>query len=453
MLDRRQFLAATASSAAIPAVARAQVSRPFVTTDFAPLRRVLVSEPAAQDFGPSLTDRGLFNLPEGRPEDLVIHHREMQRLLRLAGAEVLSFPDVLQSAIEDAQSKGQWRTWLRAVQPRLSATPDNINAQALLGRDPTVRFEADEEGNYRHFVDASVGKMFTRDQGVMTPKGFVLSNLHPPHRRPETQIMRFAFDHAPQLKGYPIVFDGAVEGLYAEGGDFQVVDEHTMFIGVGNRTDPRVGPLLARRLGMEIVTVQTRKVEALKWGRSNEIRSRLLHLDTYFTHLGPRLALTLPWLLEQEYAEKDLLTRYMKGLLRYESGVEDGDVEGALAFLKDFGRVRHFRAGSGAEDETLGEIKLVDFVRKRGYDVQFVGGPPPKSPDFEYLFEVVLAEHARQAANVVATGPGKVIAYDGSPRTNKALEVAGVQVATFPGRELWMGNGGPHCLTLPLERG
>jgi arginine deiminase len=232
-----------------------------------------------------------------------------------------------------------------------------------------------------------------------------------------------------------------------------VGDERTLFIGVGNRTDPRVGPLLAKRLGMDVVTVQTRKVEALKWGRPNEIRSRLLHLDTYFTHVGAKRALALPWLLEQEHAGRDVLTRYLKGLMRYEASVEDDDVAGAVEFLKDFGRVRRFRAGTGEEDKTLGEMKLVDYVRRRGYEVHFVGGTPPAKPEFGYLFEVVLAEHARQAANVVATAPNAVIAYDGSARTIEALRRGGVQVSSFPGRELWIGNGGPHCLTLPLERG
>lgn len=452
MFDRRGFLGVAGSTALLPKMAIAQTSQAFVSSDFGLLRRVLVSEPVAEDFGPSLTDRGLFSLPEGRPEDMIAQHRAMQQHLRAAGAEVLSLQNVLQSAIETARSRGQWRTWLRAVYPRLAGAPDSVSALTLLGRDPAARFEADGNGEYRHFADASIGKMFTRDQGVMTPRGFILSNLHPPHRRPESQVMRFALDFTPQLARYPVVFDAAVEGLYAEGGDFQVVDQETIFIGVGNRTDPRVGPLLAKRLGMDVVTVQTRKVETLKWGKSNEMRSRLLHLDTYFTHVGPKQALTLPWLLEQEHAGKDVLTRYLTGLLRYEASVEDSDVEGALAFLKDFGRIRRFRAGTGEEDKSIGEMKLVDYVRSLGYRIHYVGGEPPAKPDFDYLFEVVLAEHAFQAANVVAIAPNSVVAYDGARRTIASLRQGGVKVATFPGRELWIGNGGPHCLTLPLER-
>jgi arginine deiminase len=115
--------------------------------------------------------------------------------------------------------------------------------------------------------------------------------------------------------------------------------------------------------------------------------------------------------------------------------------------------VRLYRAGSGDEDASVHDLKLVDYVRQRGYDVTFVGGAPPDTPDFEYLIEVVLREHALQAANVVATGPGRVIAFEGAARTHAALAAAGVHVSTFDARELWPWNGGPHCLTLPLERG
>ena len=85
--------------------------------------------------------------------------------------------------------------------------------------------------------------------------------------------------------------------------------------------------------------------------------------------------------------------------------------------------------------------------------MSFVGGPPAAETDLAHFFSVVMAEHQKQAANVVATAPGRVVAYEGSPHTHAALRAAGVMVETFPARELWPGNGGPHCLTLPLERG
>ena len=64
----------------------------------------------------------------------------------------------------------------------------------------------------------------------------------------------------------------------------------------------------------------------------------------------------------------------------------------------------------------------------------------------------VLPELRGQAANVVALEPGRLIAYAENEHTLKALRAAGNDVKTFPGSALVRWHGGPHCLTLPLER-
>jgi arginine deiminase len=64
-----------------------------------------------------------------------------------------------------------------------------------------------------------------------------------------------------------------------------------------------------------------------------------------------------------------------------------------------------------------------------------------------------MGELRRQAANVIATSPGEVIAYEGSPLTRASLEAAGISVRTFGARELWANHRGPHCLTMPFVRG
>jgi siroheme synthase len=122
------------------------------------------------------------------------------------------------------------------------------------------------------------------------------------------------------------------------------------------------------------------------------------------------------------------------------------------AVLKDFGTVRRFRAGTGEPDSTLGEVKLADYLKREGYRVVYVGGAPPAEGRERHMAEHVLSELRRQAANVVATGEGKVLAYAGNPRTQAALEQAGIAVTVFPGLALMGANGGPHCLTQPLER-
>jgi dimethylargininase len=55
--------------------------------------------------------------------------------------------------------------------------------------------------------------------------------------------------------------------------------------------------------------------------------------------------------------------------------------------------------------------------------------------------------------NVLALAPRVALAVEGNPATRRRLEAAGVEVRTFPGGDLCRkGDGGPTCLTRPLER-
>lgn len=464
-MNRRDFLKRAGAAAAVVAPqgslaavqspgSRRGSGTPFVTSDVARLRRVMVHEPSPHEYPVDGDARAL--LPDTwwvMAPQLAAQHRELQRRLRASGAEVLTLESLLDSAIEAARSRDAFAVWLRALYPALSARPASVTAKTLLGLDPAVRFQTFPNGSYRHVADGSRSLMFSRDATVMTPRGLLIAHLSNAARADEPALSRFLADFAPAFRDYPVAYDAIQDGLFVEGGDVQVVDAHTLFIGVGNRSDPRVAPLLAKRLDMDVVAVSMRKSEALKgWTPADRLRGVLLHLDTVFTQVGDRIALALPWFLEAEYAGKDPLTAFVKGL-GTRAQFSDDEVSAAVSHLSDFGRVRRFIAGSGDEDVSLGDLKLVDYVRTRGYDVIHVGGVPPAKPDLEYLVDVVLREHAFQAANVVATAPRQVIAYAGATRTHAALSAAGIEVSAFDARELWPWNGGPHCLTLPLERG
>jgi arginine deiminase len=96
--------------------------------------------------------------------------------------------------------------------------------------------------------------------------------------------------------------------------------------------------------------------------------------------------------------------------------------------------------------------KLVDVLRKRNYTIIPVGGEQGSLSAEEYLLERVLFELNFQASNVVALRPGVVAAYAENVYTIAALRNAGVEVLPFEGSYLAMWHGGPHCLTLPVER-
>jgi dimethylargininase len=85
----------------------------------------------------------------------------------------------------------------------------------------------------------------------------------------------------------------------------------------------------------------------------------------------------------------------------------------------------------------MAPVRLLDLLRDRGVSVIEV-------PDEEY---------DSQGPNVLALGPRIALALDGNPETRRRMEAAGVDVRTFAGQEISRkGDGGPTCLTRPLER-
>jgi N-dimethylarginine dimethylaminohydrolase len=83
-------------------------------------------------------------------------------------------------------------------------------------------------------------------------------------------------------------------------------------------------------------------------------------------------------------------------------------------------------------------VRLMDLLRLRGVR----------------LIEVPEEEFATQGPNVLALGPRIALALEGSPETRRRLEDAGVDVRTYRGEQIsHKGDGGPTCLTRPLERG
>jgi N-dimethylarginine dimethylaminohydrolase len=70
------------------------------------------------------------------------------------------------------------------------------------------------------------------------------------------------------------------------------------------------------------------------------------------------------------------------------------------------------------------------------------------------LVEVPDEEFPTMGPNVLALAPRVALALDGNPETRRRLEAAGVAVTTYRGDEISRkGDGGPTCLTRPLERG
>lgn len=82
-------------------------------------------------------------------------------------------------------------------------------------------------------------------------------------------------------------------------------------------------------------------------------------------------------------------------------------------------------------------VRLLDLLEEREID----------------LVEVPEEEFDSQGPNVLALAPRVALALEGNPETRRRMETAGVDVRTFSGEEISLkGDGGPTCLTRPLDR-
>jgi dimethylargininase len=83
-------------------------------------------------------------------------------------------------------------------------------------------------------------------------------------------------------------------------------------------------------------------------------------------------------------------------------------------------------------------VRLMELLRHRGVELVAV-------PEDEF---------ASQGSNVLALAPRVALALDGNPETRRRMDACGVDVRTYQGIEISRkGDGGPTCLTRPIERG
>ena len=86
--------------------------------------------------------------------------------------------------------------------------------------------------------------------------------------------------------------------------------------------------------------------------------------------------------------------------------------------------------------EPLAPVPLLELLAERGYRTVAC------DPD----------EFDTQGCNVLAVRPGVVVMTADNPATRRALEKVGVEVHTYQATEINKGDGGPTCLTRPLQR-
>jgi N-dimethylarginine dimethylaminohydrolase len=218
-------------------------------------------------------------------------------------------------------------------------------------------------------VEADPDAIYAYDPVLVTDRGAILLRPGKEARRGEPG----AYAHDLETAGVRVV--GSLEApAIAEGGDMFWLDEHTLAVGLGYRTNDEGVAALRGMLDPQI---------------------RVLTFD--LPHLrGPG------------------------GVLHLMSLVSPLDSDVAVAY------------------PPLVPVRLMEILAARGIA----------------LVEVPDEEFETMGANVLALGPRVALALEGNPVTRRRMEAAGVDVRTYAGEDISRkGDGGPTCLTRPLERG
>ena len=103
---------------------------------------------------------------------------------------------------------------------------------------------------------------------------------------------------------------------------------------------------------------------------------------------------------------------------------------------------------------------LMSFISPLDHDLALIYSPVMPVPFRNWLLdrgirfvEVPDEEFETMACNVLALAPRKCLMVAGNPETRRRLEAAGCEVLIYEGWEISRkGEGGPTCLTRPLER-
>lgn len=416
------------------------------------LRQVLVHRPGpeVEEMTPSTAHELLYN--EIVPVEAVQReHDELQAVLNLV-AETVELEDVLTAVAGTDAGRRRLAAFLggdnlRRKEAMLarweSAEPHAVVRDCVLGFRYTPRRLQEAVSGDQLVTPPLPNLYFTRDAGFVAFDRAYRSAMASPVRAAETglaaavlQELNIPVDEtlaaagATGLSGEPRL--GNPSAFKMEGGDVLVLDEHTLLLGLGQRSSAAGIDALLERAALDRDHPLTALVVQLPDQRAT------IHLDMIVTIVDHRTLLAY----EPYLAGTGALPVYR---ITIEPGRDDWRVE--------------TKPGLPAALQSIG----------REYEVIPCGGSDPVVREREQWFS---------ACNSVALRPGVIVVYENNPATLDSLSAAGFQVRTgadvltnprllvdgggepvtartavaVQGVELARGGGGPRCMTMPLNR-
>lgn len=384
-----------------------------------------------------------FFVPRVIPAKIREQHLKFLEILKKKGIKVIQLKDLINQGLSNAEKKEIEKYFGTGLK----------NSTDILG------------GGKNDFLNPSSilyptkWLLFTRDLGTLINNNeIIVHNFVNFDRSFENLIFRFILETANNIG--KIVFDSSQERVFSQGGDVIVLNEEIIAVGVGNLTEKKFAVKLSKKVENEIVTVSLPKSNFKRNGYSTfyNINEIFLHLDTLISVVDKNKILTIPFFLEQKYANNNPIYDILKTIrrkaynfkkfdefnrpIRYPSANE---ITALIKNLGEIGNIKIIKKGNVINSK----LKFVDFLKDNGYEIVFAG--KNTSNKFEKMF-TALKEISQQACNVLTISPGDVVIYSQNKETIKNLKETNIKVNDFDGSELMKFLGGPHCLVLPTIR-
>lgn len=398
-----------------------------VKSEIKPLKKILLHRPGNEylNLTPNTLERLLFDdipyLKLAQEE-----HDRFADALREEGVEVVYLVDLVAEAISVSplvriKFIRQFISEGKVNSPKLEELlfeyldkiTDNkeLVSKCIEGIDEEeLDFYKDESGFYKTRVD---GRMILdplpnlyapRDPFACIGNGVSLHKMYSETRCRETIFGEYIFKYHPEYKDTKLYYN-RYNGYSIEGGDIQVLSEEVIAIGISERTEPDAIAEFARNVFADT--------------------------DNKFKYV---LAIDIPD--ERSFMHLDtVMTRVDVNKFAVHSQVMDVS--------------KVFEITKANDDINIKEVNMtLDKILEKylGIDkVEFIKCGNGKRIPAE-------REQWSDGTNTLCVKPGVIIVYDRNFVTNEAYREHGLKVIEIPSCELSRGRGGPHCMSMALER-
>jgi arginine deiminase len=357
------------------------------------------------------------------------NHERFARLLRENGAETVYFQDCLAHVVKDLDVRGNLVDEALSLEAHdrnlndalkkiiLEMTAEEVAETLVCGiNKKEVAVRAGEIKNSLAFSNARdqdfflrplPNLYFQRDPYFFVRSGVILSSMKFLARQREPLYAKYIFQNHPLFKDTQILFglgDGESFPHAIEGGDFLILNDDCVALGISQRSMPgtiqAIGSKLASEVGIKkVIAVDIPKQRAY------------MHLDTVFTMVDKDAFTVFPGVHKNMHIWE----------LEYE---ENGALKNISEFYNLFDSLK----------KNLG-LDNVRFIETGGGDMVEAS-----------------RDQWNDGTNTLAIAPGVVATYECNTISNLTLRDNGIVVHEINGSELGKGRGGPRCMTMPLKR-